>query len=237
MKFLSLPLEIRQEIYQHYLLACRRHPLAGPGGGYPTPHLQEDYGHGHSWILVPSYKAVPYSRDRKNSKPTSKISDLLRVSRSINADAQAVLYERFIFSFSVWHSPSWAYYFFKDMNKLARAQIRHLALVIRIYNGWVTDDAHTPKVDRFEDWIEGNEVLVDLLPSLRSVAFELQIPSYRYNPRVYSPVPDHFSSPIFAPLVKKCLAIARPFNQVPGLQIRWVGQDLGAEVAHLCSGC
>ena len=231
----KLPLEIRQEIYRLFLLDCRQLPGTETIrlGGFPTHRLHDNQKRPRDWLLVaPEEAGQPFPSKLASWEYTIKrISKLLLTSRVIKSEAEAVLHEHFVFQFSIWHSAAFAHQFLTSLHSGVKPPIAHLGFVIRIRQCRGASRAREGK--RMREWREGNEVLLNHLPCLRSVSFEVQIPTYRYNGILNTPIPTDDVN--YELLVETCLLIAYGFMQVHGLQINWMGQNLGAEVALLCS--
>lgn len=71
-------------------------------------------------------------------------------------------------------------------------------------------------------WKEGYTILVQCLSNLRTVCFEIRVPSSSVTTQLHKP------------MMEKCLAVARPLKDIEGLRINWVGKNVGAHIAHLC---
>ncbi len=79
-------------------------------------------------------------------------------------------------------------------------------------------------------------MLVHLLLNLRNVTFEFKILPSPYESLYYMLMPNYLPLLyMYESLVLKCLAMARLFSVVPGLQIRWVGSHVDTQMARVCS--
>lgn len=238
--FFRLPLEIRQEIYRYFFLTCRRQatPEARRLGGFPTHSLQDTHSPNANWILVAPEKQS-CSQHLCFQFTSGLISNLLRVNSAIRDEAQAFLYGHFVLCFSVWHSGPRASDFLRGLGHLATTQINHLAFIIRdhICRQWQNGGCKNLGVERSVEWIEGNQALVKSLPGLRNVTFEVQVTAYRPGPNFdwNETESSSYSSFDYEPVIENCLLIASPFRQMPGIQIRWIGEHHGAHISHLCS--
>lgn len=178
---------------------------------------------------------------------TLKLSNLLLVNRTVQTEAQAVLYRKFRFYFCVLEEPLYILYFSRPLRQSLRNQLSHLALVIRVFFElcMTDDDLYNGKYYYIRNLWEGresNEMLALAFPNLKSVVFELQIPMEN-NPRKLAPLPDPLPAAptaYYARLLEKCTAVARPFHNYrahsPGLAIRCVAepQTVGGLIAALC---
>ena len=232
----SLPLEIRQEIYRLFFLISSRKPHSDPTFPliYAAAYLQQP--NQDSIIVLANNSIRETSKSHLCHENTiDGVSSLLRTSHDVQIEAQEVLYKRFMFSFTVAQNVMRTYRFLEDLSSSAMGQIRHLGFVIRLCDELDNAEGCYTMHDIYE-WKVGNDMLVDYLPNLRSASFELQIMISQPPYNLYAPMPSPLPVPgAYESLVDKCLAVARPFSNVPGLKMHWKGQHLGAHVALLCS--
>lgn len=203
----GLPLEVRQEIYHHYLLLCRwtlaENHLSDL---WPQPSLLKD----DNYILV---------KLRAGGCPHYHVQDtnLLCVNSTIYREVEEVLHARFVYLFST-ASTSFELTcsFDHHLHACAKTQISRLSFVISINKSPGLDDVQRL---RLLLWKESYAMLVQCLSNLSTVCFEIRVP--------WSPV----TAWLHKPMMEKSLAVARPFKN---LRIHWVGENHGAHVAQLC---
>ena len=207
--FFSLPSEIRRKIYFYYFLSCRRMAKGNLDlGTWPDPDLLGS----NNYILVSPQSGLDCDFNQERA------SNVFCVSREIYLESQEVFFSRFILCFSVFWNKKQALEFTIQLSTVASSKIRHLAFAISFSNGNHPRD--------LRNLMEANTLLVSHLHGLRSVFFQLHVWSDGWPS---SEVDWSISS-----LMETFLAVARPFKDVRGLKIRWVGLDLGEEVAKLC---
>lgn len=205
----GFPLEIRQEIYQYYILLCRRTPdQTSPSALWPKPSLSNN----NSCIFVKLLGGRPHYH--------AEITNLLCVNSAIHREVKEVLHTRFVHLFQ---APDSSLTLARDLNNdfHARAKLRISHLGFVILPGKAPGLSGIQR-HRLLVWKESNALLVNYFPNLRTVCFEIRVPSSLATTRVSKS------------MVEKCLAVARPFKDVKDLRISWVGEGLGAHIAHSC---
>lgn len=213
--FLTLPLEIRIEIYRYYFHSCRKSPtLSKRIPLWPNPELLDNT----------SFMLVHPRADRKSQNepkfPRSETASLLGACRRIHDEAEEVLYSHFMLLFGYSLSSESATLF---MNHASSQALRRIARVGFYINLDKAPGSSAVERNNLRDWRKASGIFAKGLLGLRSVYFEIDVPSSPVSTRLYNY------------MVQKALNVARPYRDVPGLQIRWVGEDLGAHIAQLCA--
>lgn len=215
------PAEVRQEIYLQFILLCRRIPTNADSltQAWPTPSLLTN----EKYILVRPTIAGSYCHKRDEGDYGSYIAgtltNLLCVNSSIHGEVETVFYTRCVFLFSTRWCIEESRAFTVLLNERAKAQIGRLSLLLHI--GKAPSLVGLEK-QRVLEWREGNKLLAKHLPRLRTVCFEIRVPENPVTPKLHRPMQE------------KCLVVARPFKDVSGLRISWVGENRGAHIAQLC---
>ena len=146
-----------------------------------------------------------------------RVSNLLRVSHAVGVEAREVLYGRFVLYMSDKHSAYSAYHFTEGLSDSAIAQIAHLAFLVP-FPDQPGESFYDNSISGLWNSKEGNEMLVQSFPNLRTVCFEIKFPDELHENlcRSYEwPV-----STAYDVVVQQAFAFARPFTRVPGLKIR-----------------
>lgn len=205
----GFPLEVRQEIYHYSILFCRRIPKEDDFSYlWPDPLLLND----NSYIHVLLLDGRPYHQ--------AKITNLLCVNSTIHREVEEVFHTRF---FHLFRAPFKSFDWDQDLYNLfharAKTQISRLSLLLVVTKapGLTELQRRTLLV-----WKEGYTILVQCFSNLRTVCFEIRVPSSPVTTRLHKP------------MMEKCLAVARPLKDIEGLRMNWVGKNVGAHIAQLC---
>lgn len=206
---LPFPLELRQEIYRYYILLCRQTPKqTSPCDLWPKPSRLNNNNYIHVTLLHgrPHYHA--------------EITNLLCVSSPIHREVEDLLHTRFVHLFQ---APDSSLKLGRDLNSnfhaRAKAQISRMSFVILPGKAPGMSEVQRHRLLLCK---EGNALLVHCFANLRTVCFEIRVPSSPVTTRLHKS------------MMEKCLAIARPCKDVKNLRISWVGEGLGAHIAQLC---
>lgn len=186
--FFNLPLELREEIYYYALFQP------------PQYHKPGD------WVGIESAPLMYYDATWWG---TEKMTRILRVSRQVHSEAEAVLYSRFHFCFPYYTDTKLVHTVVSSASARARSLIRrirvHVVLRCRIPpDGGYADGTSKENEAR---WKGAFSLLVELLPGLREVAYEVAF--------VGLVVPDHERRHV----VDLVLRVASPLRNVEKLML------------------
>ena len=232
-----LPKEIRQEIYYQYLLQCKR-SLSCMAVGYnqwPTPMLLLTSGYSdqehlrvssetpyplelENFMLAAPHTESPY-RQTYGSSPES-LTNLMCVSRSTRQEAEAVLYQRFIFCFHNGLYPKAASRFLSEVSANALPQITTLAFLLRYDDGvnW----------NKWKRWEENCQILSRGFTGIRAVFFEIQVLDETAGHPLSLDLQGRHD------IAVKLLEVTQSFTDRHSVQVRWVGVRTGKVLADLC---
>ena len=189
--FWTLPLEIREEIYYYALFQ-------------PPEHCTPD-----DCIRFESANIVK----PKVWWATERMTRLLRVTRQVHDEAEAVLYSRFKFCFPYYTDTELVHTVLDPLSPRARDSLRTIELIVVLRCRIPSEGGYADFGSKRNEaiWKEAFSLLVELLPGLRNVNFGIAFVGMK--------VPEEEQTHV----VDSALRIASPLKNVENFRVSPMG--------------